>query len=57
MCRSTHLIPELQRQRQSDLCELKASLVYIVSSNQAWARLYNFGDWKYRSVDKAIVKV
>lgn len=31
----TPLIPPLGRQRQVDVCELKASLVYIVSSMAA----------------------
>ena len=31
------LIPALGRQRQADLCEFKASLVYIVSSRPARA--------------------
>jgi hypothetical protein len=33
----TPLIPVLQRQRQADLCELEASLVYISSSRLARA--------------------
>jgi hypothetical protein len=32
----TPLVPALRRQRQMDLCEFKASLVYIVSSRTAW---------------------
>jgi hypothetical protein len=31
----TPLIPELRRQRQKDLCEFEASLLYIVSSRTA----------------------
>ena len=32
----TPLIPALRRQKQVDLCELEASLVYPVSSRLAW---------------------
>ena len=32
------LIPVLQRQRQADICEFKASLGYIVSSRPAGAK-------------------
>ena len=35
MWRCTPLIPALRRQRQEDLCEFKASLVYMVSSRTA----------------------
>ena len=30
------LIPALRRQRQADLCEFKASLVYRVNSRASW---------------------
>ena len=33
----TPLIPALERQRQTELCECKASLLYIVSSRPARA--------------------
>ena len=33
------LIPALRRQRQADLCEFEASLVYIASSRTARATL------------------
>jgi hypothetical protein len=34
----TLLIPALERQRQADFCELKASLVYIVSLSEKEGR-------------------
>jgi hypothetical protein len=33
---STFVIPALKKQRQADLCEFKASLVYIATSLDAW---------------------
>lgn len=35
-----HLIPAIGRQRQAGLCELKASLVYTVSSRTARATIW-----------------
>jgi len=37
----TPLIPELRRQRQAELCEFKASLVYRVNSRTAKAMQRN----------------
>ena len=37
----TALIPAFRRQRQVDLCEFKANLVYIVSSRTAGATQRN----------------
>jgi hypothetical protein len=33
----THLVPALRRQRQADLCEFEASLVYILNFRPARA--------------------
>jgi hypothetical protein len=42
----THLIPALMRQRQADLCEFKASLIYRLNSRTAKAEKLCLGKRK-----------